>query len=96
MNETVLTIPEIGYRCREAITTSCINEMCLIPGSINLAGGITKARLNVYGVVDLYSRIVQYSVEFDATKMNFLEQPLLFFDQIIVGFGTTTHDDDVL
>lgn len=47
----------------------------------------------MYGVVDLYSRIRQYSVEYDETKMTFLEQSLPLLDFITVAFGSTTHDD---
>ena len=46
MNETVPTIPEIGYRCREAITSQRTHSMCLIPGAINPADGTTKAKPN--------------------------------------------------
>ena len=46
MKETVPTIPEIGYRCRKAITSSRVHSVCLISANINPADGLTKARPN--------------------------------------------------
>lgn len=46
VNETVLNIPEIGYRCCKAITTSHIHLMYLLPDSINPEYGTIKARQN--------------------------------------------------
>lgn len=46
MNETVPSIPEIGYRCREPIKNGIIASICLIPGDINPADAMTKAKHN--------------------------------------------------
>lgn len=46
MKETVPTIPEIGYRCREAITEERVHSMCLIKSSSNPADALTKAKAN--------------------------------------------------
>ena len=46
MNETVPTLPEVGYRCREAITYKRVDSMCLISGCYNPADGFTKLKPN--------------------------------------------------
>lgn len=46
INETVPSIPEVGYRCREPIHDGRIASACLIPGDINPANSMTKAKPN--------------------------------------------------
>ena len=46
MNETVPTISEVGYRCREHISYRLVDSMCLIMGNINPADAMTKAKPN--------------------------------------------------
>lgn len=46
MNSTVPIIPEVYYRCREAIHDEVLNSVCLIPGSVNPADAMTKAKDN--------------------------------------------------
>lgn len=69
--------------------TTVIQRQRAVPSHV----GRALNALNLYGVVYLYSLIVQYNVEFDATKIIFPEQPLTFFHFITVSFGTTTHDN---
>lgn len=46
MNDTIPTIPEIGYRYREPIANGRIAFTCLIPGDLNSADATTKAKPN--------------------------------------------------
>ena len=46
MNITAHSIPEVAYRCREAIYDEIINSICLIEGNDNPADAMTKSKDN--------------------------------------------------
>lgn len=46
MNTTAPSIPQVYYRCREAIQNDIVNSVCLIPGQENPSDAITKMRDN--------------------------------------------------